>query len=102
MAMDGGVGHMFSFTEANSFFVNCDTQAEVDHLWQRFTEEGEESMCGWLKDKYGVSWQIIPTALMEMLGDEDPEKAKRVMDAMLQMQKIDVQKLEAARDNVDG
>lgn len=101
MAMDGGAGHMFTFTEANSFFVNCDTQAEVDELWQRFTEEGEESMCGWLKDKYGVSWQIIPAALMEMLGDEDPEKAKRVMDAMLQMQKIDVQKLEEARDQVD-
>ena len=101
MAMDGGAGHMFTFTEANSFFVNCETQAEVDDLWKRFTAEGEESMCGWLKDKFGVSWQIVPSALMEMLGDEDPEKAKRVMDAMLQMQKIDIQKLEAARDQND-
>lgn len=98
MATDGGAGHAFTFTEANSFFVNCESQAEVDELWQQFTAEGEESMCGWLKDKFGVSWQIIPTALMEMLGDEDPEKAKRVMDAMLQMQKIDIQKLEEARD----
>jgi predicted 3-demethylubiquinone-9 3-methyltransferase (glyoxalase superfamily) len=101
MAIDGGAGHAFTFTEANSFFVNCASQAEVDDLWQKFTAEGEESMCGWLKDKFGVSWQIIPSALMEMLGDEDPEKAKRVMDAMLQMQKIDIQKLEAARDQND-
>ncbi len=101
MAMDGGAGHVFTFTEANSFFVDCESQAEVDELWQKFTAEGEESMCGWLKDKFGVSWQIIPTALMEMLGDEDPEKAKRVMDAMLQMQKIDIQKLEEARDQSD-
>lgn len=98
MAIDGGADHSFTFTEANSFFVNCESQAEVDELWQKFTAEGEESMCGWLKDKFGVSWQIIPTTLMEMLGDEDPEKAKRVMDAMLQMQKIDTQKLEEARD----
>lgn len=98
MAIDGGAGHAFTFTEANSFFVNCVSQAEVDELWQKLTAEGEESMCGWLKDKFGVSWQIVPSALMEMLGDEDPEKAKRVMDAMLQMQKIDIQKLEAARD----
>ncbi len=98
MAIDGGAGHPFTFTEANSFFVNCETQDEVDELWQKFTAEGEESMCGWLKDKFGVSWQIIPSALMEMLQDEDPEKAKRVMDAMLQMQKIDIQKLEKARD----
>jgi predicted 3-demethylubiquinone-9 3-methyltransferase (glyoxalase superfamily) len=98
MALDGGAGHAFTFTEANSFFVNCESQAEVDELWQKFTAEGEESMCGWLKDKFGVSWQIIPSALMEMLGDEDPEKAKRVMDAMLQMQKIDIQTLEEARD----
>ncbi len=98
MAIDGGAGHAFTFTEANSFFVNCETQAEVDELWQKFTAEGEESMCGWLKDKFGVSWQIVPSALMEMLQDEDPEKAKRVMDAMLQMQKIDIQKLEDARD----
>ncbi len=98
MAIDGGAGHAFTFTEANSFFVTCESQAEVDDLWQKFTAEGEESMCGWLKDKFGVSWQIVPSALGEMLQDEDPEKAKRVMDAMLQMQKIDIQKLEEARD----
>jgi predicted 3-demethylubiquinone-9 3-methyltransferase (glyoxalase superfamily) len=98
MAIDSGAEHAFTFTEANSFFVNCETQAEVDDLWQKFTAEGEESMCGWLKDKFGVSWQIIPTALGELLSNEDPEKAKRVMDAMLQMQKINIQKLEEARD----
>ena len=98
MAIDGGAGHAFTFTEANSFFVNCESQAEVDELWQKFTAEGEESMCGWLKDKFGVSWQIVPSALGEMLQDKDPEKAKRVMDAMLQMKKIDIQKLEEARD----
>ena len=101
MAIDGGAGHAFTFTEANSFFVNCETQAEVDELWQKFTAEGEESMCGWLKDKFGVSWQIVPAALGEMLQDKDPAKAKRVMDAMLQMQKIDIQKLEEARDHPD-
>lgn len=100
MAMDGGTGHLFSFTEANSFFVDCKSQAEVDRLWEKLVEDGEEQACGWLKDKYGLSWQIIPAALMEMLNDPDAEKAKRVMDAMLKMVKIDVQKLEEARDHM--
>jgi len=93
-ALNGGP--LFGFTEAISFFVNCETQQEVDELWDKLLAGGEASMCGWLKDKYGLSWQIIPKALGEMLGDKDPEKAGRVMKAMLQMQKIDVKKLEEA------
>jgi predicted 3-demethylubiquinone-9 3-methyltransferase (glyoxalase superfamily) len=89
-------GPQFKFTEAISFYVDCATQAEVDELWAKLTAGGEESQCGWLKDKFGLSWQIIPRALGEMLGDADPEKANRAMQAMLQMQKIDIAKLEAA------
>jgi predicted 3-demethylubiquinone-9 3-methyltransferase (glyoxalase superfamily) len=91
-------GPQFKFTEAISFYVNCETQEEVDELWEKLTEGGEESQCGWLKDKFGLSWQIIPRALGEMLGDKDPEKAGRVMQAMLQMQKIDTKTLKAAYD----
>ena len=91
-------GPQFPFTEAISFFVNCETQAEVDELWEKLTEGGEESRCGWLKDKFGLSWQIIPAALGEMLGDKDPEKAGRVMQAMLKMNKIDVKGLKQAYD----
>src|SRR5688572_18964249 len=93
-------GPQFKFNEAISFFVSCNTQAEVDELWAKLTADGgEESMCGWLKDKYGLSWQIIPTALGEMLGDPDPEKAGRVMQAMLKMNKIDIQGLQQAYDS---
>jgi predicted 3-demethylubiquinone-9 3-methyltransferase (glyoxalase superfamily) len=95
-------GPEFKFTEAISFFVNCETQEEVDELWQKLTAGGEESQCGWLKDKYGLSWQIVPTALNEMLSDPDPEKSHRVMQAMLQMRKIDIEALERARDNVNA
>lgn len=92
-------GPQFKFNEAISFFVDCKTQEEVDELWNKLTSDGgEESMCGWLKDKYGLSWQIIPSALGKMLGDKDPEKAARVMQAMLQMQKIDVKTLQEAYD----
>ena len=94
MVLNGGP--LFTFTEAISFFVNCETQAEVDELWEKLTEGGEESQCGWLKDKYGLSWQIVPTALGELLNDPDAEKAGRVMNAMLQMKKIDVAGLRAA------
>ena len=94
MALNGGPH--FKFTEAISFFVNCETQEEVDELWEKLSEGGEESQCGWLKDKFGVSWQIVPTALGQLLGDEDTEKSKRVMEAMLQMHKIDVEKLKQA------
>ena len=91
-------GPEFKFTEAISFFVDCKTQGEVDELWEKLSEGGEKSRCGWLKDKYGLSWQIIPTALGELLGDKDPEKAKRVMDAMFQMSKIDIKTLKQAYD----
>ncbi len=83
-------GPQFKFTEAISFFVNCETQQEVDELWEKLSEGGEKSRCGWLKDKYGLSWQIIPTALGKMLNDKDPVKSKRVLNAMLQMDKIDI------------
>ncbi len=90
-------GPQFKFNEAVSFFVDCEDQAEVDELWSRLLEGGgEESMCGWLKDRFGLWWQIIPKALMELLGDEDRTKADRVMQAMLKMQKIDVVGLERA------
>ncbi|MAT98230.1 MAG: hypothetical protein CL608_13880 [Anaerolineaceae bacterium] len=90
-------GPHFKFSEAISFFVDCKTQAEVDELWEKLTADGgEESQCGWLKDKFGLSWQIIPSALGEMLGDEDSEKAGRVLQAMLKMQKIVIADLEKA------
>jgi predicted 3-demethylubiquinone-9 3-methyltransferase (glyoxalase superfamily) len=95
-ALNGGP--MFKFTEAISLFVNCETQTEVDELWEKLSAGGEESRCGWLKDKYGLSWQIIPTVLGRMLGDQDPDKAKRVMNAMLQMGKIDIARLQQASD----
>jgi predicted 3-demethylubiquinone-9 3-methyltransferase (glyoxalase superfamily) len=91
-------GPQFKFTEAVSFFVNCETQEEVDELWARLTEAGEEQPCGWLKDKYGLSWQIIPSALGEMLGDPDPAKARRAMEAMLKMKKIDIAALRRAHE----
>ncbi len=95
-ALNGGP--MFKFTEAMSLFVNCETQAEVDELWEKLSEGGSKSQCGWLKDKFGVSWQIVPTALGELLGDPDPEKSQRVMQAMLQMTKLDIKKLQDARN----
>lgn len=99
MAMDGGLAHDFTFNEAVSLEVSCGSQAEVDRLWDALTADGgEESMCGWLKDRFGVSWQIVPTALIEMMGDEDAEKARRVREAMLQMKKIDIPTLQAAYD----
>lgn len=95
-AMDRSLAHDFTFNEAVSFLVPCEDQDEVDHFWKAFTEEGEESRCGWLKDPYGVSWQIAPTVLLEMLRDDDPERAGRVMRAMLGMTKIEIPALEAA------
>jgi predicted 3-demethylubiquinone-9 3-methyltransferase (glyoxalase superfamily) len=94
MGLNGGP--QFQFSEAISLFVNCETQDEVDALWAKLTEGGEESQCGWLKDRYGLSWQIIPRALGELMSDPDPAKAGRVMQAMLQMQKIDVAALQRA------
>jgi predicted 3-demethylubiquinone-9 3-methyltransferase (glyoxalase superfamily) len=94
IALNGGP--MFTFSPAISFFVDCETHAEVDDLWEKLSEGGEKQRCGWLKDKYGVSWQIIPSALGEMLQDKDAEKSKRVMGAMLQMNKIDIKSLKHA------
>ena len=88
MALNGGP--QFKFTEAISFVVNCQTQEEVDEYWEKLSDRGQEVQCGWLKDKYGLSWQIVPTILGEMLNDPDPKKAERVMTAMLQMKKIDI------------
>jgi predicted 3-demethylubiquinone-9 3-methyltransferase (glyoxalase superfamily) len=96
MAMDSGQEHAFTFTPAISFFVNCATQGEVDELWDKLSQGGEPGPCGWLKDKYGVSWQIIPTILGELLSDPDPAKSQRVMAAMLQMTKIDIDALKQA------
>ena len=96
MALNGGP--QFPFTEAVSLFVNCETQEEVDALWEKLSQGGSKDRCGWLKDKYGLSWQIIPTALGRMLGDKDPAKARRVMEAMLQMSKIDIAGLRRAYD----
>jgi predicted 3-demethylubiquinone-9 3-methyltransferase (glyoxalase superfamily) len=94
VALNGGPH--FTFTPAISFFVHCETQEEVDELWEKLSVGGKTNQCGWLQDKFGVSWQIIPTALMKMLGDKDPVKSKRVMQAMLQMTKIDIQGLKKA------
>jgi predicted 3-demethylubiquinone-9 3-methyltransferase (glyoxalase superfamily) len=95
-ALNGGP--QFQFTPAISLFVNCETQQEVDELWEKLSAGGEKNRCGWLRDNYGLSWQIIPTALGEMLGDRDPAKANRVMKAMLQMDKIDIKGLKQAYD----
>ncbi len=89
-------GPVFKFTEAISFFVSCESQEEVDYYWEKLLAGGEESQCGWLKDKYGLSWQIVPTALGELLGDPDPVKSQRVMQAMLQMRKIEIAGLRQA------
>ena len=99
MAINGGP--QFPFTEAVSFNVNCKDQAEVDRLWTALTADGgEESMCGWLKDRFGLSWQIGPARMGELLSDPDPERAQRAMQAMLQMQKIEVKVLEDAANGV--
>jgi len=94
IALNGGP--QFKFTEAISLLVNCETQAEVDELWRKLSAGGEEGPCGWLKDKFGLSWQIVPSALGKMMGDKDPKKSKRVMEAMLQMKKMDIARLEQA------
>jgi predicted 3-demethylubiquinone-9 3-methyltransferase (glyoxalase superfamily) len=94
MALNGGP--LFKFTEAISLFVNCETQDEVDELWNKLSQGGQPGRCGWLKDKYGLSWQIIPSALGRMLQDKDPGKSKRVLKAMLEMNKIDIEALKRA------
>jgi predicted 3-demethylubiquinone-9 3-methyltransferase (glyoxalase superfamily) len=94
IALNGGPH--FKFTEAISFSVDCKTQQEVDTYWEKLSEGGQQVQCGWLKDKYGLSWQIVPSALGELLGDPDPQKSKRVMGAMLKMKKIDIEGLKRA------
>jgi predicted 3-demethylubiquinone-9 3-methyltransferase (glyoxalase superfamily) len=95
-ALNGGPH--FKFTEAISLFVSCETQEEIDEKWAKLTEGGQESRCGWLKDKFGLSWQIIPPILSQLLADKDREKANSVMQAMLQMNKIDIKKLKDAAE----
>jgi predicted 3-demethylubiquinone-9 3-methyltransferase (glyoxalase superfamily) len=97
IALNGG--ESFTFAQGISLFVDCETQEEVDELWEKLSEGGEKGPCGWLTDRYGVSWQIIPRALGEMLSDPDPEKSGRVMNAMLQMSKIDIQGLKQAYES---
>jgi len=96
LALNGGPH--FSFTPAISMFVNCETQDEIDDLWEKLSAGGEKSRCGWLKDKFGLSWQIVPSSLGEMLQDKNPEKSKNTMQAMLQMGKLDIEKLRQAYD----
>jgi predicted 3-demethylubiquinone-9 3-methyltransferase (glyoxalase superfamily) len=94
MAFDGGPH--FTFTDGISLYVDCETQEEVDTLWEKLSEGGEKGQCGWLKDRFGVSWQIIPSALGQMLGDKDPKKSQNVLQAMLEMTKIDITELRRA------
>jgi predicted 3-demethylubiquinone-9 3-methyltransferase (glyoxalase superfamily) len=94
VALNGGP--QFKFTEAISFMVDCESQAEIDDLWEKLSAGGEKGPCGWLKDKYGLSWQIVPTVLGEMMQDKDPKKTERVMGALLQMQKLDIAALKRA------
>jgi predicted 3-demethylubiquinone-9 3-methyltransferase (glyoxalase superfamily) len=94
VALNGGPH--FTFNEAISFQVSCETQDEVDHFWTKLSQGGEEGPCGWLKDKYGVSWQIVPTVLDELVGDPDPEKSQEAMKAMFGMRKIDIEALQRA------
>ena len=94
MALNGGP--VFTFSPAISFIVNCETQQEVDRLWEKLSEGGEKEQCGWLKDKYGVSWQIVPSVLGKMMQDKNREKSKRVMEALLKMSKIDIKILKQA------
>jgi predicted 3-demethylubiquinone-9 3-methyltransferase (glyoxalase superfamily) len=98
VALNGGP--IFKFTEAISFVVNCESQDEVDHFWEKLSEGGDEKaqQCGWLKDKYGLSWQVVPSALSDLLSDPDPEKSRRVMKALLQMKKIDIETLRRAAE----
>jgi predicted 3-demethylubiquinone-9 3-methyltransferase (glyoxalase superfamily) len=94
LALNGGP--QFTFTEAVSFIVHCETQEELDRMWEKLSEGGEEVQCGWLKDKYGLSWQIVPTVLPKMLSDPNPARAERVLQAVMRMKKLDINELEEA------
>jgi predicted 3-demethylubiquinone-9 3-methyltransferase (glyoxalase superfamily) len=93
-------GPQFTFSEAVSFQIDCETQEDVDYYWERLTEGGKESQCGWLEDRYGLSWQVVPTGMEELFADPDPERARRVMEAMLGMSKLDIAVLRRAADGV--
>lgn len=93
-------GPEFKFDEAVSLMISCETQDEIDHYWERLTEGGEESQCGWLKDRYGLSWQVVPTGMDEVFSDPDPERARRAMEALLKMRKLDIAALRSAADGV--
>jgi len=97
IALNGGP--QFTFSPAISFFVNCETQGELDEIWEKLCDGGKKNRCGWLQDKFGVSWQVIPTALGKLMSDPDPQKSGRVMKAMLQMEKIDIRALQQAHEN---
>ena len=97
LALNGGP--QFKFTEAVSFIVNCETQQEIDELWEKLSEGGKKVECGWLKDKYGLSWQIVPTVLGKMMSDPDPKRSQRVMGALLQMKKLDISRLKRAYEH---
>jgi Uncharacterized protein conserved in bacteria len=97
MALNGGPH--FTFSQAISFFVHCEDQDEVDRLWEQLSEGGEQDQCGWLRDRFGLSWQIVPNVLGELLGDKDAERSQRVMQAMLQMTKLDIKALRDAHDH---
>lgn len=101
-AMSGAGEHNFDFNEAVSFIINCDSQEEVNYYWEKLTAEGEESMCGWLKDKFGVSWQVIPTEMFKYIGGSDKEKSSRAMNAMFQMKKLDLNILKLAYNEKDS
>jgi predicted 3-demethylubiquinone-9 3-methyltransferase (glyoxalase superfamily) len=94
-------GPDFEFTEAISLQIDCETQEEVDYYWERLSEGGEEGPCGWLKDRYGLSWQVTPAGMDELFADSDPQRARRAMDAMLGMRKLDIAALRAAADGVE-
>jgi predicted 3-demethylubiquinone-9 3-methyltransferase (glyoxalase superfamily) len=94
VALNGGPH--FKFTEAISFVINCETQEEIDYFWEKLSAGGEKSRCGWLKDKFGLSWQVTPSIMTELIGDKDPEKSKRVMQAMMQMDKLEIEPLKRA------
>ena len=93
-------GPQFTFDEAVSFQIDCDTQDDVDYYWERLSEGGKEGPCGWLRDKYGLSWQVVPTGMDELFADPDPERARRAMEAMLKMSKLDIAALQSAADGV--
>lgn len=99
MIADSGWEHAFSFTEAISFCIYCQTQTEIDHYWEALSDGGEKSQCGWLKDKFGISWQVIPSCLEKMMTDENPEKVKRISEALFKMTKLDIELLQKAYDN---